>query len=277
VHPVVKSDITNVAQLLAEALEFSKRAAKEASQGRLTEALELENQADLLRKRARRTAKRGGGEQVAGREGATEKTLSIRAVIISALGEIGVPVSPRGISEYAWARFGAEVDHRMLPSLRRDEWRAWSSPRAARAVYVVPALDGNRFFAVRGKVTLSDWPLDRRIIGPWSERTDHLNATIQLARQLEWLRRVEPSVADRLRNLVVRYAATVPGALDSAAELDPRRVEEAARAELSVIGPKDDEWRTEAAKRARGFLNDEQTFWGAPLLYVIEKGNAAGA
>jgi hypothetical protein len=282
VSPLSKTS-ANVAQLLSEAIELSQRAARLASEGRFNDAFDLEKQADVLRKQARRAAKRGKishgspGALSEKTEAEPERAQSIRAVAISAVNEIGVPISPRAVSEYAWARFGTKIDHRALPSLRRDEWRAWSSPRTARAVYLVPALDGNRFFAVRGKVTLSDWILDRRIIGPWSERTDHLNATIQLSRQLEWLSRVEPSSADRLRSLVAIYAATVRGAVFSHEPLDPKKVEEAANAELDVIGRQDTEWRAEAAKRARGFLNEEQTLWGAPPPYVIQRSKAARA
>jgi hypothetical protein len=272
----------DVARLLGEAAELSQQAASLAAQGGVDEALELERRADRLRNAARRAAgiKRGITREPASTSPSSadtridvgaERGESARAVTISALGEIGVPISPRAVAEYALARYGTKIDHRALPSLRRDEWRAWSSPRANRAVYVVPALEGHRFLAVRGKIALSEWPLERRLIGPWSERADHLAATIQLARQLSWLSRVEPSAAERLRSLVATYAVTVQGAVSDSEALDPKKVEDAAQAELDVIGGRDVEWREEAAQRARGFLNDEQLLWGAPPPRLVHR------
>ena len=259
----------DVAKLLAEAAELSGRSARLAAEGGVAEALDLERQADRLRETAREAAAHqrvlreppssSGPTQVS----TAEHRQSARALAITALGEIGVPSAPRALSEYVWARFGTRIDHRALPSLRRDEWRAWSSPRSMRAVYLVPALEGNRFLAVRGKLTLSDWSLQRRLIGPWSERTDHLTSTIHLARQLAWLSQVEPTAAERLGRLVALYAATVSGALSEREGPDPKKIEIAAKAELDVFGSQDAEWRGGAAERARGFLNEEQLLWGA--------------
>jgi hypothetical protein len=257
-----------IVELLAEAAKISERALRLARRGDVEAALRLESQADLLRTRAREERPVQGllparsrdkpsgsrrGDQVEGTRGLT----------ISSLVEIGVPASPRAVAEYASLRFGKTIDPRALASLRRDELRAWSSPNSARAIYVVPALEGMRFFPVRGKVALSDWHLRRRIMGPWSERVDHLTATRNLARQLAWLSASDPQAGERLIRLVASYASTVPGAIVHDGNVDPRRIEQAVGAELAVIGPKDEEWRGEAAERAAHTLGDAEKLWGS--------------
>jgi hypothetical protein len=255
---------SDIATLLAEAAKISGRAAELAAQNQVDAALELEREAEELRERARKVVSSRPEPGNVTNEVPTETGQSARAVTIAALGEIGVPASPHAIAEYAWARFDVKLDHRALASLRRDELRAWSSPRSFRAVYLVPALEGHRFLAVRGKLARSDWSLDRRLIGPWSERADHLVATLHLARQLAWLSSAEPHAADRLRDLLRVYAATVVGAQHPADRVvDPKHVEHAAQAELNVIGDQDAKWRVEAAERAAGLLNEEQALWGA--------------
>ena len=162
-------------------------------------------------------------------------------------------------------RYGTQIDHRALPSLRRDEARSWSSTKSIRPVYVVPALEGNRFLPVRAKLALSDWSLERRLLGPWSERTDHLRATVQVAKLLLWLKEAEPQAAERLQTLLAMYAASSFGTAVNDKSPDPATIERAATAELDTIGESDRHWRTEAADRARRFLTDEQQLWGASL------------
>jgi hypothetical protein len=277
--------LPDIAQLLSQAAELSRQAAELASQGHIKEALDLEQRADAFRIKARQAAQSNLKPTTSRRAAATDPNppatqarSSLRTVTINALREIGVPASPQAVAEYGAARFGVPLDHRALPSLRRDErdaWKrrgeqeVWKSPRAARTVFLVPALEGNRFLAARGKLTLSDWPLERRIIGPWSERVNHLLATIQLARQLGWIFDIEPSSAERLRNLLARYAASIAGS--NAEKLDWKKVEQAANAELQVINESDAEWRAQAAERAKGLLSSEQLLWGAPLPSVVPR------
>jgi hypothetical protein len=273
----------DIASLLANAAEISQRAAGLAAKGNLQDALDLEVEADRLRTKARHVGRHRrrkvdesnsfNNDMISEPEARTTGRQSVRAVTVAALSELGVPVSPRAVAEYSWARFGARIDHRSLASLRRDEWRGWSSPRSIRAVYVVPALEGRHFMAVRGKVALSDWPLERRLMGPFSERVDHLYVTIQLARQIRWLSTVEPDAAERLQALVSTYAATLPGSQDRAGIVDPTKIEEAAQAELSVFGKQDAEWRQQAAIRARQILDENQQLWGAQPLHAVAGGN----
>jgi hypothetical protein len=193
---------------------------------------------------------------------------SARQVVAGALAEIGVACRARVVTDYAEARFGQRVEPRTLAALRRDERRAWDKS-SARPTYIVPALEGRYFQPVRGLLTLSDWPLERRLIGPWSERADHLAATAQLARQLAWLSERDTAVAERLAPVVAEMAASIPGALDGPG-LDTARVEGAAQAELGPLAERDEPWRQEAAARARGQLPRKQQLWGTTIGAVAD-------
>ena len=193
---------------------------------------------------------------------------SARQVVAGALAEIGVACRAKVVTEYAEARFGQRVESRTLAALRRDERRAWEKS-SARPTYIVPALEGRYFQPVRGLLTLSDWPLERRLLGPWSERADHLAATAQLARQLAWLSERDTAVAERLAPVVADMAASIPGALDGPG-LDTARVEGAAQAELGPLTARDEPWRRDAAARARSQLPGEQQLWGATIGVVAE-------
>jgi len=277
----VSNSSKRIANLLTEAARLSTRAAGLAQQGKVKEALRLEKQAEALRSQARNgppvKPKRPDPSQADRKDdqkAGTEGTQSTRSLAIASLVELGVPASPRAVAEYTLARFGKTIDHRALASLRRDEMRAWASPKSARAVYLVPALEGTRFFPFRGKVALSNWAIARRLIGPWSDRVDHLVATKNLARQLEWLKNADPVVAEAVSRLVAAYASTVPGAVSSDEKVDAKLIQRAIDAELRAIMPQDEEWRAEAAEHAAKALNHEQQLWGlrAPTL-VVESGS----
>ncbi len=195
-------------------------------------------------------------------------TRSGRQVVAGALAEIGVPCRTLVLADYAEARFGQRVEPRTLAALRRDERRAWGKS-SARPTYIVPALEGRFFQPVRGLLTLSDWPLERRLLGPWSERADHLAATAQLARQLAWLSERDPAVAERLASVVAGMAHSILGALDGQ-HVDTARVESAAAAELAPLAVRDEPWRKEAAARARAQLAEEQLLWGTSIGVVAE-------
>jgi hypothetical protein len=193
---------------------------------------------------------------------------SSRQVVAGALAEIGVPCRVKVVADYAEARFGERIEPRALAALRRDERRAWGKS-SARPVYIVPALEGRYYQPVRGLLTLSDWPLERRVVGPWSERADHLTATAQLARQLAWLSERDSAVAERLAPVVAGMAQSIPGALDGR-EVDTARVESAAEAERSPLAERDEPWRREAAARARAQLTEEQQLWGTSIGVVAQ-------
>lgn len=263
-----RDTLNEITMLLAEAAALSHRSVQLAAQGNVVEALALEEQADALRAKARSVAHAASRAvppactDVSAPE-PNDRGPATRQVTITSLNEIGVPVAPRAIAEYARARFDTEIDYRALASLRRDERRAWGSPRSHRPTYIVPALEGRRFLPMRGKLALSIWPLELRLIGPWSERVDYLHATGNLARQLAWLQRSDPTSAQRFTKVVAQHAATIPGAIGPDEQPNLPRIEEATRAEIAVIEERDREWRGEAAARARKQLSEEEQLWGA--------------
>lgn len=195
-------------------------------------------------------------------------TGSARQIVTAALAEIGVPARARLVADYAEARFAEQIESRALSALRRDERRAWGSS-SSRPTYVVPALEGRFFQPIRGLLALSDWPIERRLVGPWSERTDHLVATAQLARQLAWLSERDRDVAERLASVVASMARSIPGALDGR-EVDTARVVAAAEAERAELAARDEPWRDEAAARAREQLSQEQQLWGTQIRVITE-------
>jgi hypothetical protein len=251
----------SIADLLAQAAELSRQGADLALHGDVQGALRLEEAADRLRRRARSEARRSS----AGPAGSRGPAASTREVAISALNELGVASAPRSVADYALARFAVEIDSRSFGALRRDEQRSWLSPRTARPLYVVPALEGHRFLALRAKVGLSSWPLEARLIGPWSERVDHLRATVNIARQARWLSESSPSQAGSLLSLLGRYAMT----LAAATAADPASVEEAASVELAALEEPDRTWRADAAARARAILDERAQMWGAAPPRVV--------
>src|SRR5205823_7581140 len=105
--------------------------------------------------------------------------------------------------------------------------------------------------AGRGRFGLSHWPLWQRIIGPLSPRADHLRACRNLVEHVERLQAVDAEAAERLRELLARYARSIPGALEQAwstgAEVNSERVLVAVDNELELIGDQDESWRGQQA------------------------------
>jgi hypothetical protein len=265
----MKSDTRpeGLASLLADAAALAAEAAAAAGHGDVEAAMRLDDEAERLRRRARARARSEAATDAPAREtgeegnavaGSRGPAATARELTISALSELGVPSAPKAVADYVQARFGADVDPRALAALRRDEQRSWSSPRSRRPVYIVPALEGHRFLPLRGKIALSAWPLEDRLVGPWSERVDHLRATVNVARQAKWLREADPERSAGIVGLLGRYGATVA----SEGSTDPDVIESAASAELDAMQGEDRRWRTEAADRARAILDEHAALWG---------------
>jgi hypothetical protein len=115
----------------------------------------LEQQREELIDRLRRTASAGIR---ASRQGPP-----IRAVVLDALDELGWPANARFLEEYLWAKRQLQLDSRAFASLRRDELRSWQRAPAARAAYIVPALNPDGSPNPRW-LTSSAWDLSRRVV-----------------------------------------------------------------------------------------------------------------
>jgi hypothetical protein len=257
----------------AQAASLLRRAATLISKGNVAEATALHQRAAKLLAAAGAALSEEPGERTVEAPPRRDRNQAIREVVLDSLNDLGVPTAPREIASYAQARFNVELEARLFASLRRDEQRTWKSTRSHRPVYIVPALTvaaPSRLLAMRGKLARSDWPLEQRLIGPWSERTDHLTATANLARQAAWLLSSNRSQADGVTQLLARYASTVPSATDRGSTPDPQRIERAVRAELDVLAPSDSAWRTDAAGAARELLSSDEQLWGVVLPQVVE-------
>ncbi len=254
-----------------EAARLLRRAASLAAKGQVAEAAAIQQRiADLLAAAAPATSTPAQSPETTV---SVDRGQAVRGVVIDALNDLGVPSSPREIAAYGQARFGVRLEPRLFASLRRDEQRTWKSTRSQRPVYIVPALTAaapSRLLAMRGKLALSDWPLERRLVGPLSERVDHLSATVNLTRQLAWLRAAKPAEAERVGTLVARYATNVADALDHPSAPDPVRIEKAVLAELDVLGQPDSAWRAEAAATARELLTPDEQLWGVAPPQALE-------
>ncbi|GAA2124232.1 hypothetical protein [Actinomadura napierensis] len=187
--------------------------------------------------------------------------LPVREQVHQALTLLGVPSAPKLIGSVYAAFFPGDIPGTRLTSLRRDEERSFRTAPYARPYYLCAALTADLLAPARGLLTVSTWPLEQRIVGPLSPRTDFLAAAVRLA---EHAGRTAPS-ADAQR-LLWRFASNIPGAVaGTVGTVDPAVLAEAARAELDVHREPDRRRRASAAGRARAQLDDAERLFGSRL------------
>ncbi|MEV0612275.1 hypothetical protein AB0I81_03055 [Nonomuraea sp. NPDC050404] len=195
------------------------------------------------------------------------RLVTVREQVHQGLRLLGACAQPRLIVAVSDAFFGGTIRSGQLTSLRRDEERSFRSSPFGRPYYLCAALT-DRLSPARGLLTLSAWPLERRVVGPLSPRVDFLTCAIAVAR------REAENEADEERagRLLVRMARNIPGATDGALGApDPGRVIEAARAELRVHAERDTRDRAELAQRAAAQLGEAARLFGAATLSTIKK------
>jgi len=194
--------------------------------------------------------------------------LPAREHVHRALMLLGTAAAPKLLVSVHEAFFPGELSASKLSSLRRDEERSFRSSPGARPYYLCPALTHDLLSPVRALITISTWPLEQRIIGPLSPRVDFLTGTVRIAEAAQTATPAEAGPG--ALQLLWRFAVNIPGALPQDASTrptgpDPQRVIDAARAELAIHTDADHATRTEAARRARKKLADDQQLFGAPL------------
>ncbi|UBU17703.1 hypothetical protein [Nonomuraea gerenzanensis] len=205
-----------------------------------------------------------GGQPAAKEE--PPRLVTVREQVHQGLRFLGAAAQPRLIVAVSDAFFGGTIRSSQLTSLRRDEERSFRSAPFGRPYYLCAALT-DRLSPARGVLTLSTWPLERRVVGPLSPRVDFLTCAIAVAEQ--------DSDDERAQRLLVRMARNIPGATDGTlGPPDPARVVEAARAELRVHADRDTRDRAELAERATAQLGDAARLFGAATLSTIKKENA---
>ncbi|WP_067891777.1 hypothetical protein [Actinomadura chibensis] len=197
----------------------------------------------------------------------------VREQVHQALTLLGAPAAPKLIGTVYAAFFPGEIPGHRLASLRRDEERSFRTAPYARPYYLCAALTADMLAPARGLLTVSTWPLERRIVGPLSPRADFLTAAIRLA---EHAGRGTPS--PDARRLLWRFASTIPGAATgTVGTVDPAALAAAARAELDVHRDRDLRRRASAARRARDRLDDAERLFGSRLRAVREPGRRAAS
>ncbi|MCK2219236.1 hypothetical protein MF672_036395 [Actinomadura sp. ATCC 31491] len=205
-----------------------------------------------------------GGEQPEERAAAQAPPLvTVREQVHQGLRLLGAAAQPRLVVAVSEAFLGGTIRSAQLTSLRRDEERSFRSSPYGRPYYLCAALT-DRLSAARGLLTLSTWPLERRVVGPLSPRVDFLTCAIAVAGR---------ECADpRAARLLLRMARNIPGATGgSLVPPDPERVVAAARAELAVHAERDTRDRAELARRAARQLDDVARLFGAATLSTIKK------
>jgi hypothetical protein len=263
------NDRAKTASRLREVAALLDQAATAVERGDLDEAARLERQA-LAERQSRHKRRSWSVEESAPRRIGAEP--SLRELLVQGLTELDWPVPVALLTSYMSGRFGIRVDSRQLASHRRDEARSYARGTSGRSAWLVPALDGRRFVAMRGKLALSAWPLEKRLIGPWSERADQLRVTATLAEREAWLARRDPERGRLLRPLITRLAGSVPGATGPNDGFDAEHIATACRGELELIARQDMETRVAAAERAGAQLNEDQLLWGAELPRALAGG-----
>ncbi|QXJ26008.1 hypothetical protein AGRA3207_007588 [Actinomadura graeca] len=187
--------------------------------------------------------------------------LPVREQVHQALTLLGAPSAPKLVGSVYAAFFPGEIAGARLTSLRRDEERSFRTAPYARPFYLCAALTADLLAPARGLLTVSTWPLENRIVGPLSPRTDFLTSAIRLA---EHAGRGTPS--PDVQRLLWRFASNIPGtATGTVGTVDPADLAEAARAELEVHRDPDRRRREEAAGRARIRLDDAERLFGSRL------------
>lgn len=192
----------------------------------------------------------------------------MREQVLEMLDEIGVPSAPRTISEFAAAYCSLSLPPTRFASLRRDEMNAYKKNPSSRPSWVVPAINAFGLTALPRAVASSSWEPERRLIGSRTPRVNHLRTLLALLRSRKRTKADDQRV-HKLDALIVRYASTVPGALDMGSVPDHERVNEAAVVELGRIEPLDLEERRQFADQLRA-LSPSTQLWGRPALTPVE-------
>ncbi|MEV4222696.1 MULTISPECIES: hypothetical protein [Nonomuraea] len=195
------------------------------------------------------------------------RLVTVREQVHQALALLDAPAQPRLIVTVSQAFFAGTIRSAQLTSLRRDEERSFRSSPYGRPYYLCAALT-DRLSPARALLTLSTWPVERRVVGPLSPRVDFLTGAARIAAHLAGLGQAPPEG----ERLLARMARNIPGAGgDGLGPPDPARVADAARRELAVHAERDALDRAELAGRATSQLGDVARLFGAATLNTVAR------
>lgn len=185
--------------------------------------------------------------------------LQRREYIILTLEALDVPVMPTMVSSFARKRWGIDIPTTTFSSTRKGDERAWDRGRRTRVI-LVPALNALDLSARTRTVALSSWPLEKRVIGGYTERA---NALRLFLRAHEWLQ--VASREDTVSRTEDEHAAwlwiiTALGRDFKLPLQKPDQAVEEARAKLAQIDVDDLAERKAAADRAAKLAERWQLF-----------------
>jgi hypothetical protein len=189
----------------------------------------------------------------------------LREQVLDALEDLGVPAAPGLIADLTAALTGDRPSPSRFASLRRDEESSCRRNIAARPAWVVPALNADQLTAIPRLLSSSAWPMERRVLGARSLRTDNLRIAQRLAQRLAGLREAGATQAQSVERLLYPIARSIPGAVERAGSLDTDRVRDMAGAELALLEDADLDERRKAAQRLKD-ASPMHRLWGRPML-----------
>jgi hypothetical protein len=182
-----------------------------------------------------------------------------RDAIVVGLEKVGVPSSPARIAGLVRELFGLIVSTSQFASFRKADERSYRRGPRNRS-YIVPGLAAADLSGMARTVTLSDWSLERRIIGGYSQRADALRA---IANAYTTYRDTGDGGSAAIMRIVARE---LPSIGKHAPDLDA--MGKTAAADLEKIDAADRDERRAAALRAAQFDSATQLFGRAPLALV---------
>jgi hypothetical protein len=206
--------------------------------------------------------------------GGATPLLPARELVHRVLTILRVPAAPRLIVEVHSAFFSEGLPASRLSTLRRDEERSYHASPNSRPYYLCPALNHDSLACARGLLTVSTWPIEKRIVGPLSARVDFLNVAIRIAGLMQGPPGgPHTDASPRAVRLLNRYALNIPGgtAPDADHDADPQTVISAAETELEVHENEDRRARQAGARRALRIPESARLF-GVRLEIVREQG-----
>jgi len=166
---------------------------------------------------------------------------------------LGAPAPARLVVDVHTALFDGDLSMPGLAEVLRDEERQYD-PDVLRAYRICPALHHDLTVA-RGRIALSVWPAERRLVSPASARISALSAVVRIAEFIVIRSSASAAAIDLLR----RLAETVPGGGEAFLVHDPRALADAARAALAELPA---EAVPEAVLRRWDGLDERQRLFG---------------
>jgi hypothetical protein len=204
--------------------------------------------------------------EIAGMRRPRHSGRTLREQTLDILDEIGVPLAPSAIVEFATVTSGVALAASRFASLRRDEERSSKRDFLAKPAWIAPALSSNSLTPIPRLLTSTAWPAERRLIGPRTPRVNHLRALLAYLRRHQLLQTADPARASiLLEGLIWRHARAVPGATKSGEPPDLERIRRTILGELSLIEPEDEAERKTALERLQNLAPVFQ-LWGKPAL-----------